>query len=158
MIKTKEIAKYGLVAALYIALSLVLAPLSFGAIQMRLGEMLKVLPFFNRKYTIALVIACVIVNLFSPLGMIDVIIGTANTIVCCLIVERVKHIALVPVLVAVISGLFIGFELNLVFGLPFIYSAITVAIGQLVVVTLGVIVFKTIQKKSKNLFKQIVGD
>ncbi|MBQ4347951.1 MAG: QueT transporter family protein, partial [Firmicutes bacterium] len=39
-LNTKQTAATGLIAALYIALTLLLAPISFGAIQFRLSELL----------------------------------------------------------------------------------------------------------------------
>ena len=41
-----RIVRAGLVAALYVALVLAFAPLSFGAVQFRVAEVLTLLPFF----------------------------------------------------------------------------------------------------------------
>lgn len=77
--KEKNLALTAVVAALYVAISLVLAPLSFGAVQFRLAEMFNHLAAFNKRYIYSLIIGCFIVNLFSPLGIVDVVVGTLGT-------------------------------------------------------------------------------
>lgn len=143
---SKKIVLSGLIAALYIVLSLAIAPLSYGQIQFRFGEVLMVLPFLNKKYSISLIIGCFIVNLFSPLGLVDVIFGTTSTALMCLVISKLRNIYLVPFAAAIITGLMIGIELYFVYGIPLWFSFLTVGAGELVVVFIGVLLFKAIMK------------
>ena len=147
--KIKEITALGLVVAIYVAISLILAPISYGAIQFRIAELFMILPFYNKKFTISLTLGCFIVNLFSPLGVADIIFGTLSTVVACLIISRVKRIWTVPVISAAIIGIFVGAELYFVLGLPFWFSVATVALGELVSVFIGVGAFQLLLKNEQ---------
>lgn len=53
--------------------------LTFGAIQIRFAEALTVLPFLFPSTAPGLAIGCLITNLLSPYGPIDVVLGTLAT-------------------------------------------------------------------------------
>ena len=46
---TRRVARCALVAAVYVALCLGLAPFSFGAVQIRVAEILTLMPIFGRS-------------------------------------------------------------------------------------------------------------
>ncbi|MDR1781678.1 MAG: QueT transporter family protein [Bacilli bacterium] len=150
---TQTIVKLGVVAAIYVALSVMIQPLSYGQIQMRLGEALMVLPFINRKYTISLTLGCFIVNLFSPLGLVDVAFGTCATLCACLLIGLCRNIFLVLIPAALVNGIIVGVELNLVFQLPLFFTMFTVGVGELVAVFIGVIIFYYLIKNDHPLIK-----
>ena len=68
----KDIIVYGLIAALYVVITYISYPISFMAIQFKIGEIMVLLCFFNRKYVVGLVLGCIISNLVSPLRLMDV--------------------------------------------------------------------------------------
>lgn len=152
---TKQLIILSLCATIYIVLSLAVPSLSFGMVQFRIGEMLMVLPFINRKYSISLIIGCFIVNLFSPLGLVDILFGTSSTILMCLAISRVKNIWLVPIIAGVLTGVMIGLELYYVLGMPLLISMLTVGAGEVVTVALGVIVFELIRKNNSYFYQKI---
>ena len=78
--RTVQLAKAGMVAALYVAFTLI-NPLSFGAVQLRFSELFNNLSVFNKRYIWAVTLGCALANLQSPLGIIDVIFGTLGTLV-----------------------------------------------------------------------------
>lgn len=84
--KTKLIAYTGAVAALYAALTMALAPISYGAVQFRISEVLCVLPFFFPWSAWGLVAGCAIADLISSYGIIDVVFGSAATLLSSLTV------------------------------------------------------------------------
>ena len=86
-IKTKRMANAAVVAAAYAALTMVLAPISYGPIQMRVSETLCVLPFFLPYTTWGLFIGCMISNLISSAGIWDVIFGSLATLGSCLCIQ-----------------------------------------------------------------------
>lgn len=159
--KTKFITKTAIVAALYVALTWAFSWMSYGAIQFRVAEILVLLVFIDKKYFLGLVLGCAISNAFSPLGMVDVIVGTFATIVALLSIMFIRKIMgdnkkslIISSLGPVISNaVFVGIELTILFKeLPFILNAAYVAFGELVVVTIaGVIIFLRI----KNLLEKI---
>ncbi len=76
---TKHLTRAAVIAAIYAALSLLLAPLSFGPIQLRPAEALTVLAASSPAAGIGVTIGCFLTNLASPYGMIDIVFGTLAT-------------------------------------------------------------------------------
>jgi uncharacterized membrane protein len=144
--RTKQIALQGIIAAVYIVVCLALSPLSYGAIQFRFAEALKVLPYYNRRFTVGLALGCFIVNMFSPMGIVDVLCGTSATIITCLLSSYVKSIWLVAPITAVITGVIVGVELHVLLSLPLIASIIGVVFGELTVLLLGCVGIKALSK------------
>ncbi len=71
-----------LVAAVYAALTMALGFMSYNGIQFRVAEALCVLPFFFPFTTWGLFIGCIIANLMSPAGPLDVVFGSLATLLC----------------------------------------------------------------------------
>ena len=85
----KNVYYISTIAALYVALCLILAPISFGPIQLRLSEILCLLSIEYNWAIVALTIGCFISNLlFGGLGIIDVVFGTLATFLACLLANR----------------------------------------------------------------------
>lgn len=83
---TKKLAAAAVVGAAYAALTMVLAPISYGAIQARVSEVLCILPFFVPCTAWGLFIGCAIANLISASGILDVVFGSLATLGACLCV------------------------------------------------------------------------
>ena len=73
-----------LIAAVYAVLTMALGFISYGPIQFRIAEALCILPFFLPFTTWGLFVGCIIANLLSPVGVMDVIFGSLATLGCCL--------------------------------------------------------------------------
>lgn len=154
MNKVKDVSRLSIVAALYVVLTLVFGFMSYGDIQFRIAEILVLLCFFRKDYGISLIIGCAISNLFSPLGMIDVIFGTTATILSVLFVMISKNIFLSTIYPVLFNGVIVGAELYFILELPFIYSAITVMIGEACVLIVGAIIFNRL-KRNENFLELI---
>lgn len=146
--RTKDVTKQGIIAALYTVISLVLAPISFGAIQFRVAEMLMPLPYYNKKNIIGITLGCLIANLFSPMGIADITFGTAATFLACVFISKLRNKTLVGVIAALINGIVVGAELHLILGLPLLFSCITVSVGEFVVVQLGSLIMGKMEKQT----------
>ncbi len=72
------------IAALYAALTIALAPISYGPVQFRISEVLCILPFFIPCSTWGLFVGCLLANILSPVGYLDLILGPLATLGCCL--------------------------------------------------------------------------
>lgn len=84
---TNQMAIAAVVGAAYAALTMALAPISYGPIQMRLSEVLCILPFFLPCTTWGLFLGCMIANLISAAGVWDVIFGSLATLCACLCIQ-----------------------------------------------------------------------
>lgn len=122
--RTKRMVFAAVIAAAYSALSLLLAPISFGQIQLRAAEALTILPVFNPAAIWGVTLGCLITNFIgistgaNILGVMDVFVGTAATLIAALITARLGkyRIAGLPVLATlppvIINALAVGAELN----------------------------------------------
>ena len=141
----KTMAVMAMVAALYAALTLWLHFISFGPIQFRVAESLHLLAFFNPVFAPATVLGVLIANFFSPLGTIDIVLGTTSSAIAMVLFLVTKKLtnnlflsglwitavnaAIIPLVILV--G--IGSEITLA---AYATYAAQVGIGQFVVVTI----------------------
>lgn len=152
----KNMTRLALVAAMYVAMTLAVPALSFSAIQCRFSEILVLLCFYRRDYSAALILGCFIANLFSPLGWYDLVFGAAATALAVLPMYRVKNIFLAALLPVVTNGVLVGIELTLAFGDPVWINIGSVALGELIVMIAGAVIFKFVFEKNARLM-QLIG-
>lgn len=145
--KVNKIASNALLAALYVVLTVV-NPIGWGALQLRVSEMLMVIPFFNRKYIYGAIIGVIIANSFSPLGVIDVAVGALCCIISYTLSKHIKNKYINACIYSAVAGVLVGLELKIIFKLPFIPSVISVFISTLIITFIGVFIFK----KNDKLF------
>lgn len=85
-LKVKQWVLNAIIGSLYIVITFAIAPLGFGAIQLRLSEMLNHLVVFNKKYAYGLGVGVILANvLLSPFGIIDWILGGGHTVVSLIV-------------------------------------------------------------------------
>ena len=86
-VNVRTMTANGLIAALYAVVTIACGPLSYSFMQFRFSEALNLLVFFNPSYTVGLTIGCLIANLFSSVGTLDIALGTATTLVACILMS-----------------------------------------------------------------------
>ena len=141
----RRVAVAGVVGALYVVLSLAVAPLAFGPIQFRLGEVLKPLVI---KYPVtipAFAVGVGIVNLFSPVaGGLELVLMPAVNLVggalCWLVARRIggkvgTYVA--SLLFALIIAAGVATVLHFAAGLPYLVAFGSVAVSEVVLLLLG---------------------
>ena len=97
-----------------------------------------------------LTVGCLIANLFSPFVALDVPFGTAATYIALMLMTKCKNIYIASLMPVIVNAIIVGAELKFGLGLPFFLTALQVAIGELVCVTiLGVIIFKLLEKNKR---------
>ena len=89
-ISTRRITKAGVVAAIYVVLTVSLSALSYGGIQFRIAEALMLLCLFSKDYVVSLTIGCFIANIFSTVGAVDTIVGTSATLIAGLCIYLLR--------------------------------------------------------------------
>ncbi|MCI5773036.1 MAG: QueT transporter family protein [Erysipelotrichaceae bacterium] len=155
-----------IIAAMYTAVSLALAPLSFGNIQIRIAECLTMLPLIFAPSIYGVILGCFLTNLIGAfmgvnlLGFLDVIVGTLATALAAFMTYKlrnikIKNIPIFAILMPVIfNGVIIGVELGYVlfpqnFLLGSLICGVEVAIGELVSVIVGYFIVKALAPKIK---------
>lgn len=153
--KIMWMARIAIVAALYVVLTLISYPFSYGIIQFRISEALMLLCCYDKRYTWSMVVGCIVSNLFS-FDLIDCIFGTLATLLACIAMVLIKKKIISSFAPAIFNGIIIGLELYFVIDAPLLLSMIGVAVGELVVVVLlGNIIFYYIEKDKKLM--EVIG-
>ena len=153
-ISPKTLSRCAMIAALYAAVSIVLLPISFGAVQVRLSEALTILPVYTPLGVWGTTLGCLITNAYGVaaganiLGAADIVIGTSATFIAALFTRLLRNkrykgmpiAATIPPIVA--NAVVIGAELTFaetgkIFG-PLLWINMTqIAVGQFIACTIG---------------------
>lgn len=152
--KTKDWIVNALVAAIYVAVTFAGAGFAFGAVQFRVSEVLNHLAVFDKKYIIGIVAGVVLSNLFfSPMAAYDIVFGVAHSLISLLAMrfltrntENETKKMWGNVLMFAFFSFFVAIELYLL-GLPFWFSWFTVALGEVVVMALGIPLMKWLNER-----------
>lgn len=146
--KIRFLTVAGVIAGLYTALTLVLAPFSFGIVQCRVSEALTVLAAYHPAAVAGLTVGCALSNFVglamgaNTAGALDILLGTLATGLAALLSYRLRGIRFggLPVLSTlppvITNALIIGAELTVVLGprnLPTLLMWMgSVALGQVI--------------------------
>lgn len=144
-----------MIACIYAVVTIASSSISYGGIQFRISEILILLAFYNKKYIPGLTIGCFIANIPSTLGLADMFFGTLATLIAVMMINKSEHLFIAALIGAAVNGIIVGLELYLVLNLPFMINAISVFIGELAVLIIGVFLFKRIEKNNTFFNKYI---
>lgn len=155
--RTRFLARAGIIAALYAATTIFLAPISYGAVQCRVSEALTLLPMLTPAAVPGLFLGCLIANLLGSGVWYDVIFGSLTTLAAALLTRRLKDKPFLASLPPVIlNGLIVGgvvyFAYEYTPGAPVSAAQLlltmgSVALGEAVACcVLGVILMKALRK------------
>ncbi len=152
--RVKTMATSGIIAALYIAVSLLVAPFGFTNVQFRVSEMFNHLVVFNKKFIFGIVLGVFVTNLFSPLGMYDLVFGVGQsilaltiTIISAKFIKSIFNRMIFNTVVFTFTMFIIAFELNLALELPFFFTWLTVAVGEFIVMAIGIPIMTALNKR-----------
>ncbi len=136
MKKIRFLTTAAVIAALYAALTYAFSFMSYGPVQFRIAEILTVLPFFTPAAIPGLTLGCVLGNIASPLGPIDIVVGASATLISALL-SRVMPKKLVPIPPIICNAVIVGLELHFILQAPLVPTMLWVALGEAVVCIIG---------------------
>ena len=152
------IVKVAVIAAVYAAVTIAIAPIAFGPIQFRISDALMpipYLPYFGLAGVIGLTLGTLIANILSPYGLIDMILGSIANFVGGLgayYARRIRNKVLgriVAVMIPIIVITFlIGFILlTVIFGGDLLMSVGGVFVSELIIIgVFGYILIARLEK------------
>ncbi len=162
--KVLFITQAALIAAIYVVLTVLGAAYSFGEIQVRLAEILTILPAFTPAAVPGLFIGCLLGNSFAGAHIMDIIFGSIATLVAAAATYVIGKKAnpkfavylgtLPPIIV---NMLVVPFVLKYAYGLPLpiYFMMITVGIGEVISCgVLGSFFGKILEKNKRAIFQQ----
>ena len=128
------IARAAVIAALYVVLTLVFQPISYGSVQLRVSEALTILPLFTAAAVPGLFFGCVLANMLGGSVVLDVIFGSVATLIGAALGRLLKgNRWLVPVPAILANTLIIPFVLKYGYGvdLPIPLQMLYILLGEI---------------------------
>ena len=128
---------YGaVIAAIYVVLTVIFAPISFGPMQVRIAEMMMILPMFTPAAVPGLFIGCIIANMLGGAIALDVIFGSLATLIGAwggYLLRRNRWLVPIPPILS--NALIVPFVLKYGYGfteIPLPLMMVYIAIGEII--------------------------
>ena len=132
MSRTKYLTQAAIIAAVYVIITMIFAPISYGQIQVRISEALTILPFFTPAAIPGLFVGCLLANIFGGEGPLDIIFGSLATFLAAYLSYKMPRRYLVPAPPVIINAIVIGFVLYFAINVPLVMTMGWVGLGQLI--------------------------
>ena len=143
LLTTRGLAIGGMVAAIYVVLTLIFQPISFGAIQFRIAEVMTLMPIMTPYAVPGLFVGCLLANWLGGGVWFDVALGSVATLLAALCSRKFRSRPILAALFpTVFNGLIVGPVVYFAYvrapGDPvsvgtLLFNMATVAFGELVV-------------------------
>ena len=154
------VAQAAVIAAIYVVLTLLFAPFSYGEVQVRLSEALTILPVFTPAAVPGLFVGCLLSNILGGCIVPDIIFGSLATLTGAvftyLLRNQSRFLAPLPPILA--NALIVPFVLR--FGyqvpLPIPFMMLTVGVGEVISCgVLGMILYAALYRYKNLIFKPV---
>lgn len=147
-----------MIAAIYVVLTIVFQPFSFGQIQVRIAEALTILPMFTPAAIPGLYIGCMIGNILGGSILPDIIWGSFATLIGAvftyLLRKQSRYLAILPPIIS--NTVIVPLVLRYAYGilLPIPLMMLTVGIGEVISCgVLGIVIHSALKKYQYKIFK-----
>ncbi len=155
--KNAFMTQAAMIAAIYVVLTYLFAPFSFGQIQVRIAESLTILPLFTPAAIPGLFIGCLIGNILGGAILPDIIFGSLATLIgaVCTHLLRNQNKFLGPVPPIVSNTIIVPLILHYAYGLniPIPFLMLTIGIGEVISCgVLGMIIYFALRRYRNILF------
>ncbi len=147
LLTTRSVCLSAMIAALYAALTILLAPISYGSIQCRVSEAMTLLPILLPQAIPGLAVGCLAANLLSPVAVWDVLFGTLATLIAAVGTYALRRKPLLAALCPVVAnGIIVGAMLSVFYALPLWLTMAEVAVGEVAAVGLGLLLLPAMRR------------
>ena len=156
MTKPIFITQAAMVAAVYVVLTLIFAPISFSEVQVRISEALTILPFFTPAAVPGLFIGCIIANGLGGAILPDIIFGSIATLLGAIgtyLLRKNRWLAPLPPIIS--NAIIVPFILKYGYGIPLPLPLLMlfIAVGEILsCYLLGEILLTVLEKYRKAMF------
>ena len=159
----RGLAISGMVAAIYVVLTLIFQPISFGAIQFRIAEVMTLMPIMTPYAVPGLFVGCLLANWLGGGIWFDVALGSIATLLAAVCTRRFREKPpLAAIFPTIFNGLIVGPVVYFAYvrapGDPVSWAALlstagSVALGELAVCyILGLPLYYALRKLPDHLF------
>ena len=150
-----------MIAAIYVVLTYVFAPFSFGEVQIRISEALTILPIFTPAAVPGLFVGCLIGNILGGAILPDILFGSIATLLGAIFTYQLRNqkpwFAALPPIIS--NAMIVPFVLRFGYGvtLPIPLMMCTVGLGEIVSCeVLGLALYCALKKYKNVVFKPAV--
>ena len=149
------LAEAAAIGAIYVVLTLLFAPLSYGEVQIRFSEALTILPYFTPAAIPGLFVGCIIANLFGGAIPVDILFGSIATLIGAVFTYKLRtcSLFLAPIPPIAANSIIVPFVLRFGYGvnLPIPLMILTVGIGEVVSCAVIGLILQTALLKYKGI-------
>ena len=155
------LTRAAMIAAIYVVLTYVFAPFSFGEVQIRISEALTILPLFTPAAIPGLFVGCLVGNILGGAILPDIIFGSIATLIGAIgtyMLRQKKPVfgTLPPIIANIVI---VPFVLRYGYGvaLPIPFMMLTVGIGEVAsCLVLGLVLYTALSRYRNTLFHPAV--
>lgn len=146
------------IAATYVVLTVIFAPISFGPVQFRISEALCILPFFTPAAVPGVFVGCFLSNLLYAAAPLDVVFGSLATLIGALgsyALRKNKWMVCIPPILS--NTVIIPWVLRYAYGSPIMipFAMVTVGIGEILAIgVLGNLLLVVLERYNDLVFKR----
>ena len=144
------------IGAIYVVLTVLFAPISFGEVQIRIAEALTILPFFTPAAIPGLFVGCVIANFLGGAIPLDILFGGIATLIGAYFSYKLrgnKWLVILPPIIA--NTVIVPFVLHFGYGinLPIPFLMLTIGAGEIISCgVLGTVLLNALSKYGALIF------
>ena len=154
---TSFITQSAVIAAIYVVLTVVFAPISFNVMQVRISEMLTILPLFTSAAIPGLFIGCILGNLLGGAIVLDVVFGSIATLIGAVggyLLRKNRWLVPLPAIIA--NAVIVPFVLKYGYGvdMPIWIMMLYVAAGEIISCYILGEIFASLLQKNRNVFRK----
>ena len=148
ILNTRLLVQAAAIAAIYVVLTMMFAPISFGPVQFRISEVLCILPFFTVAAVPGLFVGCLLSNFFCGAAALDIAFGSLATLIGAVgsrMLRKNKWAVCLPPILA--NTVIVPWVLRYAYGAPEMigYLMGTVGIGEILAIgVLGNLLLSTL--------------
>jgi uncharacterized membrane protein len=152
--KISYITRAGIIAAIYVVLTLIMGNLAFGPIQVRISEALTMLPLIDSAAIPGVFIGCFLANIFGGYGLVDIVFGSLVTLVAAYLTSKMPNRILAVIPPVLLNALIVPIWVHAMSNAPYGMTALTIGLGEFFSVAgLGTLLLIAIDKiKGRNNF------
>ena len=129
-------AQAAMIAAIYVVVTLVVAPFAYGEVQVRISEALTILPVFTPAAVPGVFLGCLISNILGGCILPDIIFGSLATLIGAIFTwmlrNKSKYLAPLPPIIANVIVVPFVLRYGYQVPLPIPFMMLTVGIGEVI--------------------------
>ena len=152
-------AQAAMIAAIYVVVTLLVAPFAYGEVQVRLSEALTILPVFTPAAIPGLFIGCLISHILGGCILPDIIFGSLATLIGAVFTwmlrNHSKYLAPLPPIIANVLIVPFVLKYGYMVPLPIPFMMLTVGIGEVIsCAVLGLILHTALSRYKGLIFRR----